>query len=81
MVGAVVSAVVDTAGCSLRWTENVLRAPGDPSSEYRWIVMSQPLKRLGTMDEVAGAAVYLASDDAAYITGSVLVIDGGMTAR
>src|SRR5438874_1024015 len=63
------------------WTENVLRAPGDPSAEYRWIVMSQPLKRLGTMDEVAAAAAYLASDDAAYVTGTVLVIDGGLTAR
>jgi meso-butanediol dehydrogenase/(S,S)-butanediol dehydrogenase/diacetyl reductase len=63
------------------WTENVLRAPGDPASEYRWIVMTQPLKRLGTPDEVAAAAAYLASDDAAYITGAVLTIDGGMTAR
>jgi NAD(P)-dependent dehydrogenase (short-subunit alcohol dehydrogenase family) len=63
------------------WTESVLRAPGDPAAEYRWIVMSQPLKRLGTTDEVAAAAAYLASDDAAYITGTVLVIDGGLTAR
>jgi meso-butanediol dehydrogenase/(S,S)-butanediol dehydrogenase/diacetyl reductase len=63
------------------WLENVMRAPGDPAAEYRWMVMTQPLKRLGTVDEVAGACVYLASDDAAYVTGTVLTIDGGLTAR
>ena len=63
------------------WTQAVLRAPGDPAAEYRALLAGQPLKRLGTTDEVAAAAVYLASDDAAYITGTVLVIDGGLTAR
>jgi NAD(P)-dependent dehydrogenase (short-subunit alcohol dehydrogenase family) len=63
------------------WHTNMLEAPGDPANEYRWVVMSQPLRRVGTPEEVAGAAVYLASDDAAYMTGSVLTLDGGMTAR
>ena len=39
-----------------------------------------PAKRLGEADEVADAVLYLASDSAAYITGQVLTIDGGMTA-
>lgn len=38
-----------------------------------------PMHRLGTTSEVGKLAVYLASDDAAYITGSVLTIDGGLT--
>ncbi len=38
-----------------------------------------PLKRLGTPQDCAGAVVYLASDAAAYVTGQVLVIDGGIT--
>jgi 3-oxoacyl-[acyl-carrier protein] reductase len=38
-----------------------------------------PAKRLGEADEVADAVVYLASDSAAYITGEVLTIDGGLT--
>lgn len=37
-----------------------------------------PLKRMGTVEEVARAVCFLASDDAAYITGHVLPVDGGM---
>jgi 3-oxoacyl-[acyl-carrier protein] reductase len=39
-----------------------------------------PLGRLGGADEIADAILYLASDSAAYVTGQVLVVDGGMTA-
>ncbi|MHC4605790.1 MAG: 3-oxoacyl-[acyl-carrier-protein] reductase [Planctomycetota bacterium] len=38
-----------------------------------------PLKRMGTPEDVASAVVFLASDLSAYITGQVLVVDGGMT--
>ena len=37
-----------------------------------------PLERLGTPADVAGVVTFLASDYAAYITGQVLVVDGGM---
>ena len=42
------------------------------------ILGSVPLKRYGTADEVAGAALYLASDAAAYVSGVVLPVDGGL---
>ena len=35
--------------------------------------------RLGTVEEMAAAAVYLASDETAFMTGQLLVIDGGQT--
>src|ERR1700739_4270459 len=42
------------------------------------LLQNIPLGRLGTVDEVAGLVAYLASDDAAYVTGSTYVIDGGL---
>ena len=39
-----------------------------------------PMKRQGTPEEVAAAAAFLASDDASYVNGAVLVVDGGLSA-
>jgi NAD(P)-dependent dehydrogenase (short-subunit alcohol dehydrogenase family) len=41
----------------------------------------QPIGRMGRPDEIAQAALYLCSDEAAFVTGAGLVIDGGFLAR
>ena len=41
---------------------------------------SYPLKRLGTPEDIAGAAAFLVSEDAAWITGQILNLDGGLLA-
>ncbi|OYV62756.1 MAG: hypothetical protein B7Z72_14930 [Gemmatimonadetes bacterium 21-71-4] len=49
------------------------------TAEARTVLSQQiPLERLGTPEDVAGVVAFLASDRAAYITGQVLVVDGGM---
>jgi len=59
-------------------TEGV-RAAGIADSEMRKQVEAQtPLRRIGQPEDIAGAAVFLASSDAAWITGETLVIAGGL---
>src|SRR5437899_8430273 len=57
-----------------------LREYPDPEQAYREMAASQAVGRMGRPDEIAAAAEYLASDDAAFVTGSALIIDGGLSA-
>ncbi|WP_165981045.1 SDR family NAD(P)-dependent oxidoreductase [Macrococcus lamae] len=47
---------------------------------HNWYMDKTPLRRIGSTDDVAPAVVFLASDESQFITGSEIVIDGGVTA-
>ena len=51
----------------------------DPEAARKYIFGQHPLGRIGTSEECGKAALYLASDDAAFVTGIALNIDGGIT--
>jgi len=51
----------------------------DPVEARRAFIARQPLGRLGTAEEIAAMAVYLASDESAFTTGANMVVDGGVT--
>ena len=51
----------------------------DPELARRNFIARQPMGRLGTPEEIAAMAVYLASDESAYATGTAFVVDGGVT--
>ena len=57
-----------------------LREYPDPEKAYREMAATQALGRMGKPEEIAAAALYLASDEAAFVTGSCLMTDGGWTA-
>ncbi|MBW3560972.1 MAG: SDR family oxidoreductase [Actinobacteria bacterium] len=62
------------------WVGRLLAETGEPDERRRQLVARQPMGRLGEPEEIAKAALYLASDDAAFVTGAELVIDGGLVA-
>ena len=56
-----------------------LRATGDYETAKTAFIARQPMGRLGTAEEIAALAVYLASDESAFVTGQAINIDGGWT--
>ena len=52
---------------------------GDFDAARASFIARQPMGRLGTPEEIANLAVYLASDESSFVTGGTFVIDGGWT--
>jgi NAD(P)-dependent dehydrogenase (short-subunit alcohol dehydrogenase family) len=87
--------VMMTKSLAVEWAEHGIRvnaiAPGymltapleklirDDPARYQFWKSSVPMRRVGRPEELEGAAVYLASDASSYVTGHVLVVDGGYT--
>lgn len=63
------------------WIDRLVAKEADPEAARQRLIARHPIGRLGTLEEVAHAALYLASPESAFVTGAILVIDGGLTAR
>jgi NAD(P)-dependent dehydrogenase (short-subunit alcohol dehydrogenase family) len=61
-------------------TAAVLRKAPDPEAMRRERISAHPIGRLGQPEDIAGMAVYLASDESSWVTGAVFPVDGGYLA-
>ena len=65
------------------WTpliENLFQSYDDPAEMVKKLEKRQVMKRIGTPEDIGNAAAFLASDEASFITGTQLFVDGGLTA-
>jgi 2-keto-3-deoxy-L-fuconate dehydrogenase len=91
VIGLTKSVAIDYVGKSVRCNaicpgtvqtpslDQRINAFADPVEARKAFIGRQPMGRLGTAEEIAALAVYLASDDAVFVTGQSMIIDGGLT--
>src|SRR6202044_657727 len=58
----------------------IINQPADPARVRRERTAAHPIGRLGRPEDIAGLAVYLASDESSWVTGTVVPVDGGYLA-
>jgi len=61
--------------------ESMIQDAPDPEKARQTLIRQVPLRRIGTTDDVAKMIVYLASDESTFVTGTEMVIDGGVVAQ
>ena len=93
VIGFTKSCAVDLASLGIRvnsvcpgttdtpLVQTAIRQSANPQAARRDLEKVRPLNRLGRVEEIASAILFMASDEAGYATGSILSIDGGYTAQ
>ena len=68
-------------GTATEFLQEWFESTGNAAGTEEWLVGAHPIGRLGTPEDQARAALFLASDDSAFVTGHGLLVDGGYTAQ
>ncbi len=72
---------INVNGIGPGWFKTELnRALVESESFHAWLAQRAPMGRWGELEELAGAAIFLASDASSYVNGHILYVDGGVTA-
>lgn len=79
-VNAICPGTIDTPLARQSYADRGALDLANPQPGLARMGQDYPLTRLGNVDDVSGAVVFLASDESAWMSGSVLVVDGGLTA-
>ena len=61
------------------WVERITQDYDNPAHARELMRQRQPMGRLGNPEEIAYAALYLASDESRFVTGTNMIVDGGLT--
>jgi NAD(P)-dependent dehydrogenase (short-subunit alcohol dehydrogenase family) len=68
-------------GTATEFLSEWFESTGDAQGTEEWLIGAHPLGRLGTPEDQAKAALFLASDESSFVTGHGLLVDGGYTAQ
>ncbi|MCX5515564.1 glucose 1-dehydrogenase [Kaistia algarum] len=72
---------INVNGIGPGWFKTELnKALVESESFHAWLVQRAPMRRWGELEELAGAAIFLASEASSYVNGHILYVDGGVTA-
>jgi NAD(P)-dependent dehydrogenase (short-subunit alcohol dehydrogenase family) len=80
-VNSIHPGVIDTLMGQKVMDDQVAAGVGSANEVRSNVIAVHPLGRLGVAADIANAVVFLAGDDSAFMTGSEVVVDGGLTAR